>query len=89
MIKVGTICYLTGYHSRAGECCTVISGLYWHSNRRHNATGTPLPPAYVHKIRLASGDGGDHKWHATPSVLIPISDPDQTQDTRTDEPAHA
>lgn len=86
MIKVGTICMLTGDHSRAGQCCTVTSPLQRFGRKcRHLATGTVLPDIPRYAIKLANRDGRG-EWVALPRQLIPIAPPGLTEGEDTRQP---
>lgn len=88
MIKVGTVCYLTGDHSRAGQCCTVIGPLQF-VEYHHQATGT-IAKGWGHDIALASGERSRaSSWFAFPHELVPIAPPGLTEreDKREKAPA--
>lgn len=76
-IPIGTLCYITGNHACAGQCCTVISGL----EQNWVMEGyTPIFASY-YKIQLSDGTTRYHHGYgegelvAFPSDLIPIAPP--------------
>lgn len=80
MIPIGTVCYLTGDHSRAGQCCTTVSGLKHglvHSRGRVVETD-------FYCIELSTGERMDPAdlcfWCSQPHNLIPIAPPGLTTD---------
>lgn len=79
MIKVGTLCYLTNGHPRAGQCCTVTGPLYWEGRGQFDdVTGQHFPPAWVYPIAIASGETWPSGFAASPPCLIPIAPPGLT-----------
>lgn len=76
MIPVGTLCYLTGDHSRAGQCCTIIAPL---CVRNAQVDGVPFLDAH-YLIELASKEPCCDAWAALPKHLIPITPPGLTDD---------
>lgn len=93
VIKVGTVCYLTGDHSRAGQCCTVVGPLTLNPLGcfTNNGRGEINHPIWLYPIDLASGDRGTrgNGWGAEPHNLIPIVPPGLTKRETTREPVAA
>lgn len=90
MIKVGTVCLLKGNHGHAwaGHCCVVIGPLEW----VEYDTDLGLFKAWAYSIELSNGartNSEGLELGAMPSELIPISDPDATDTTRTPETVSA
>lgn len=84
-IKVGTICILTGGHSRAGQCCEVTGPLsFWGwTNFDANTRGEGM----CYPIELASGEPSFAAgWVAEPHNLIPIAPPGLTEGEDTRQP---
>lgn len=89
MIKIGTICMLTGDHSRAGQCCEVKSPLLSDGIGLHRTTGQRVRLFPHYEIALASGEpppAPAYTWVATPAELIPIAPPGLTEGEDTRQP---
>lgn len=81
MIPIGTVCYLTGDHSRAGQCCTVTGPLEHRTTFRHKTR--QQWSGFGYRVLLASGEPSNSnwvEWFAAPDELIPITPPGLTTD---------